>query len=107
MYALGIFHRLLAAVLAPAVIFAFGYHELHFLFTHHEDTEQCENHLHPSEPSHCDFCKSDIQVVGNAVFAHPANDYALFPVRQFTRVIQLYVSNSHSDILLRGPPVSA
>lgn len=97
--------KLFAASLAAAVMFAFGYHELHYLFTQHQPTEHCDNHLHGAEESHCDFCKIDLLVVAEGGIA-PSNKFVVhFPPTYSSGLQTNHVSLKKFTSYLRGPPL--
>lgn len=97
--------KLFAASLAAAVLFAFGYHELHYLFTQHQPTEHCDNHFHGAEESHCDFCKIDLLVVAEGGIA-PSNKFvAHFPLTYSFGLQTIHIGLRRHPSYLRGPPL--
>lgn len=95
-----------AALLAAAVVFAFGYHELHYIFTHHQAKEHCENHLHGAEESHCDFCIIDISVVSEQAISAATEIENIFVALNLHVPVVAYNSSEEYLPFLRGPPVA-
>ena len=100
---------LIAASLTSIMMFMVSMHEVHYLFTEHQQHEDChEAHLHAAdEHGHCPVCKFDISLFTDEITQTVVSNNA-FVVSLYTYTYQsVVVYKQVSAHALRGPPALA